>query len=57
MPWSMAEDHKGNFSVEAVDTILNNFYVDDLLKSVDTEVHAIHLYQELKTLCAVGGVY
>ncbi|KAL7825870.1 hypothetical protein SRHO_G00336080 [Serrasalmus rhombeus] len=50
-----AEDHKNNFSAEAVNTVLNNFYVDDLLKAVDTEAHAIHLYQELKSLCAVGG--
>ncbi|KAL7877734.1 hypothetical protein SRHO_G00043770 [Serrasalmus rhombeus] len=50
-----SEDHKNNFSAEAVNTVLNNFYVDDLLKAVDTEAHAIHLYQELKSLCAVGG--
>ncbi|KAL7843912.1 hypothetical protein SRHO_G00224510 [Serrasalmus rhombeus] len=50
-----AEDHKNNFSTEAVNTVLNNFYLDDLLKAVDTEAHAIHLYQELKSLCAVGG--
>lgn len=51
----MAEDNKGSFLVEAVDTILNNLYMDDLLKTVEREAHAIHLYQELKTLCAVGG--
>lgn len=50
-----AEDNKSSFSAEAVSTVLSNFYVDDLLKSVDTEDHAVHLYQELKALCAVGG--
>ncbi|XP_061159982.1 uncharacterized protein LOC133170834 [Syngnathus typhle] len=50
-----AEDNKGSFSAEAVNTVLNNFYVDDLLKSVDTETDAIQLCKELKALCAAGG--
>ncbi|TWW55967.1 hypothetical protein D4764_09G0010170 [Takifugu flavidus] len=50
-----AEDHKGGFSADAVNTVLNNFFVDDLLKSVDTETNAIQLYKELKALCAAGG--
>ncbi|KAI2645449.1 Pro-Pol polyprotein [Labeo rohita] len=50
-----AEDNKNNFSAEAVSTVMNHFYVDDLLKSVSTPAHAIRLYQELKALCATGG--
>ncbi|XP_049329531.1 uncharacterized protein LOC125794101 [Astyanax mexicanus] len=50
-----AEDHKDSFSADTVNTVLNNFFVDDLLKSVDTEANAIQLYKELKALCAAGG--
>lgn len=50
-----AEDNTGCFSVEATNTVKNNFYVDDLLKAVDTENHAIRLCKELKSLCASGG--
>ena len=50
-----AEDNKGFFSAEATKTVQNNFYVDDLLKAVDSEKHAIELYRELKSLCATGG--
>lgn len=50
-----AEDNKGCFSADATSTVKNNFYVDDLLKAVDTEDHAIRLCKELKSLCATGG--
>ncbi|KAJ8381315.1 hypothetical protein SKAU_G00020930 [Synaphobranchus kaupii] len=50
-----AEGNKGCFSAEAVSTVKNNFYVDDLLKAVDSEEHAIALCKELKSLCAAGG--
>ncbi len=50
-----AEDNTGCFSAEATNTVKNNFYVDDLLKAVDTENHAIRLCKELKSLCASGG--
>ncbi len=50
-----AEDNTGYFSAEATNTVKNNFYVDDLLKDVDTENHAIRLCKELKSLCASGG--
>lgn len=50
-----AQDSSINASSEAVDTILNNFYVDDCLKSVEHTAHAIALYKDLKALCASGG--
>ncbi len=50
-----AEDNTGCFSAEATNTVKKNFYVDDLLKAVDTENHAIRLCKELKSLCASGG--
>ncbi|KAJ8415190.1 hypothetical protein AAFF_G00008880 [Aldrovandia affinis] len=50
-----AEDHKDIASPEAVQTVLNNFYVDDCLKSVPTEDDAMTLAKDLRTLCASGG--
>ena len=50
-----AEDNKGCFSAEATRTVRNNFYVDDLLKAVDTEGFAIKICKELKLLCATAG--
>ena len=32
----IAEDHRMDLSVDAVETIIRDFYVDDLLKSVKT---------------------
>jgi len=38
-----AIDNQANFSSEAVRTVKQNFYVDDSLKSIDSEEDAIHL--------------
>ena len=38
-----ADDNRGEFSQEAVDTIKRNFYVDDCLKSVRSAPEAIPL--------------
>ncbi len=54
LKWT-AEDNTGCFSAEATNTVKNNFYVDDLVKAVDTENHAIRLCKELTSLCASGG--
>ncbi|GAA6085465.1 uncharacterized protein LOC121911178 [Tachysurus ichikawai] len=48
------EDNKGCFSAETTRTVKNNFNVDDLLKAVDSENHAIKLCKELRLLCATG---
>ena len=50
-----AEDHKEDYSAEAVETMLRNFYVDDCLKSVPTVREANELVKELKKLAADGG--
>jgi len=50
-----AKDNSGEFSQEAVETVMKNFYVDDCLKSVATERAAIQLAQELRDLLAKGG--
>nr|XP_021335998.1 uncharacterized protein LOC110440142 [Danio rerio] len=50
-----AEDRKHVASQKAVDTVLNNFYVDDCLKSVSNEQEAINLVKEIQDLCLEGG--
>lgn len=49
-----AQDNSIKASAEAVDTILNNFYIDDCLKSVKHAAQAIALYKDLKAMCASG---
>lgn len=50
-----AEDNQQEFSEEAVNTIKDNFYVDDCLKSVPSENKAIGLANELCQLLSKGG--
>lgn len=50
-----ATDQVNEFSTEAIQTVLNNFYVDDCLKSVGTEIEAVKLVKELKNLLANRG--
>lgn len=49
------QDNSVKSSPEAVDTILNNFYIVDCLKSIKNAAQAISLYKDLKALCASGG--
>lgn len=50
-----AEDNREQFSPQAVDIVLNNFYVDDCLASAASEEEAITLHHELQAICAKGG--
>ena len=50
-----AEDNCQEFSKEAVDSVQDNFYVDDCLKSVPSETEAVGLVNELRTLLSKGG--
>ena len=50
-----AEDNKGDFDLQTIETVERNFYVDDCLKSVENEVEAINLAKQLRTLLARGG--
>ena len=49
-----AVDGETKFGKETTETLQNNFYVDDLLKSVDDEDEAIKLIKEVKAICASG---
>ena len=50
-----AEDNCQEFSKEAVDSVKDNFYVHDCLKSIPSETEAIGLVNELRTLLSKGG--
>ena len=50
----IAEDQKGNFDNDVLETIRNNFYVDDCLKSVSTMERAIKLASDLSVACKTG---
>jgi len=50
-----AADNKKNFSEEAVKSVQEDFYVDDLLKAVETPSKAISLAHELMALLEKGG--
>ena len=50
-----AEDNKAEFSEKAVNTVKENFYVDDLLKALPSEMQAIRLANELIELLKRGG--
>ena len=48
-------DNQADFSTEAVRMVEQNFYVDNCLKSIDSEGDAIHLSSELSQLWKRGG--
>ncbi|XP_042586291.1 uncharacterized protein LOC122138292 [Cyprinus carpio] len=50
-----ADDHQCEFHEEVVQTLKENFYVDDCLKSVASEEEAVSLVQDLSNLCQQGG--
>ena len=50
-----AEDNVTEFRAQTINTIMNNFYVDDCLTSAATEEDAIALYHELRAICSKGG--
>ncbi|KAK3726167.1 hypothetical protein QZH41_019199, partial [Actinostola sp. cb2023] len=50
-----ADDNAMKYDKETIYTIRNNFYVDDCLKSVETEDKALQLVDELRELLKKGG--
>ena len=49
------EDNKEDFTEETQKTVLENFYVDDCLKSLDSTSQAIEVAQQLRLLLRRGG--
>ena len=43
------------YDKELAETLLHNFYVDDLLKSVESEEIAIQLIKDLRRMCRESG--
>ena len=54
-PRKCAEDSRDSFSQQAVDTILNSFYVNDCLASAASDSQAVALYHELRVISARGA--
>ena len=50
-----AIDHEQKYGKEVADTLRGDFYVDDLLKSVQDEQQAIKLMKDVTAMCAEGG--
>lgn len=50
-----AEDNKTNFSLDVIETVTRNFYMDDLLKSLPSKEDAVAMVKDLITICSGGG--
>ena len=50
-----AIENESNYDKDAAETLKNNFYVDDMLKSVENEDKAITLMKDVKLMCQEGG--
>lgn len=50
-----ADDNQSDFPVEVIQTIKENFYVDDCLKSLASEGEAALMLKDLTVLCQRGG--
>ena len=52
-----AADNETKYETEVAETLENNFYVDDMLKSVSIEEVAIKLMQGVRKICADWGFH
>ena len=50
-----AMENAPNYGTEVAETLLHNFYVDDLLRSVESEEIAIQLIKGARRMCGEGG--
>ena len=49
-----AIEKENKYGKDAAETLKNNFYVDDMLKSVENEDKAIRLMKDVKSMCQEG---
>ena len=49
------KDNEADFNHQVIETVEQNFYVDDCLKSVSNEEDAVDLAKQLRELLAQGG--
>ena len=54
-PKRTAIENEPIYGKEAAETVRNNFYMDDLLKSVENEDNAIHLIKKVRSMSLEGG--
>ena len=52
-----AADNETKYGTKVAETLRNNFYVDDMLKSVSNEETAIKLIRDVRKICADGGFH
>ena len=50
-----ARNHESNYGKEVEDTLTGDFYVDDLLKSVQDKQATIKLMKDVTAMCEEGG--
>ena len=50
-----ALDNKDRYGMDALETLLQDFYVDDLLKAMDNEDEVIDLINRVSGMCSAGG--
>ena len=50
-----AKKNEKKYGIETALTLIENFYVDDLLKSVNSEDDAIKLIKNVRSVCNEGG--
>ena len=50
-----AKEKEKKYGTETAHTLRENFYVDDLLKSVNSEDDAIKLIKDVRSMCSEGG--
>ena len=50
-----AIENENKYGKDAAEMLKNNFYVDDILKSVENEDKAITLMKDVKLMCQEGG--
>ena len=50
-----AEDNETTYGLEAANTLKNDFYVDDMTKSVVSDTKGIELIHNMISLCEAGG--
>ena len=50
-----AIENEKKYGKDAAETLKNNFYVDDILKSVENEGKAMRLRKDVKSMCQEGG--
>ena len=50
-------DNQGEYGNDAAETLRNNFYIDDLLKSVNTHEFVSKLVDDVRQMCKAGGLH